>query len=305
MTLNRWWPLALALVGALIGAVAAVQIPAQGAARLLVIAVWQAMGGSIAATLVLLVTAIERVVGDGLTIATSRVPRALAVVTGAGVAVGVVIMLALASVEPGAGAPVLMMASLALVAVALVRPLAVAVGPLALLVASVALVEIPRELGVLDVHWSWSHTTTHRDDDTHAHCEGNDWPGAMKVAAVARGWRIEPRLGGNVGEQLTYEERPAANGELTVVFEGDVDVGWAECLIPLYKPVTVDADLDVRFRVEAAEGTATASCDGNGTARLHVELTTTGFSSCHHVREELADALRAQLAAFARGVAGG
>lgn len=297
------WPRWVAVAGGLLGLLLGTQAlggPMGALSLLFILLLAQSMAASIAAVLVLIGTAIEYVARRPRAIASSRVPRVLAATIAASP-----FLFSSAAILVGVTSwdAVAMCAASASVIIFAAHPrLARALGPVALLCAGIATLEVPRELGSLTFSFKTSKSEITRSRGDSSGCTQFRDPGGGANPPRARVWKLASHLGGNIGrlvdpaDQHSPEDLEQAD-VVVVSYEGDVDVGWAACLMPLYKSVSFDARIRYTYAVEPAGGGAPASCpSGTGTLVMHVDATMSGIASCRELRLELATRIREQLA---------
>jgi hypothetical protein len=302
------WPEKIAIGGLAFAVVASlvlmIWLPL-GIWSLLIGPLWLPIGAAGAAGLIVAGTAIERVRGRPLAIAHGSLPRTLALAVAAGYAAMWLLMIAFGVATASFRFAVMTAVVVGWAAIAWRAPLATTRARVLLLAATFLIVELPRELGVINAaaHRSW--TDIKRDTDAHTDCREIDWHGDASVATATRAWRIDPHLTGNVGHLLDGDDRPAADGELVVRFEGHVDAGWIRCLLPFYKSVSVHSVIGYDYDVHTQAGGGDLTCHGTGTLTLDMRHEDLGSSSCLGVRQDLSEAVQKLLADIARGLADG
>ncbi|CAN5268009.1 hypothetical protein BH11MYX1_BH11MYX1_12240 [soil metagenome] len=274
------WPRAVVGVWIAIGVVSALWIVhaaphVEVLSLLLVLATAEAVAGSSAAASVLVGLWIQRLRGRPFA---SSSHRLVAVLTGASLAVLALVATAIGWV-PALVALGAFGVALAVVGWKLLLP--TPAGVVAVLVACIVLVEVPRELGWLGfavTHSTWSTSTNQQFSQS---CRGASLPSRMA---------IESKLTGNVGSFVESDEPGGAR--MTV--SGDANINWVTCMLPLVKPVALRTTLE--FEIEAP------GCSGHGSYVYKTSAMIYGLESCRGARKKLARELRGSLVKLAANV---
>ncbi len=280
------WPIVVVALGALFGIAAMMKIlyPGPVDARLTVVlcALWQARGASIAAAIILLGTAGQQLAHRPLSSFDGRAARAVALGVGLGLFVSAAILTTIV-VDTSIVVLGLIGAAYAIIGGRRHGSGRWAVG---VLVAGVLLFEVPRELGMFNVTWDETSSTTdsHRQATTSPCVKG----------AIRRG-TLQPigSLDGNVGAMVFPDDLRAGSTEV-VRFAGSASVSWFRCMLPLVKPVSIDTTFDFDYH--------SGACSGGGTLALALHSTTTGIQSCHGLRVALARKINDELTKLAASI---
>ena len=284
------WPTWVGRLGITLGLVASVRIltrldDVSATLVAVVVAVWIALGVASASAVLLVAAAVQRVLRRSVTALTSPTPQMLAMSGGAALGVGgIVVCVLLGRLVEELALVALAGLMLAMIAFRTQPPVA-ALRAVALLVAAIAIVIVPRELGWIGANWFTSDQSSKRDGNWSTGCHG------------ANAWHIESQLDGNIGELVPRGPvRPGHPGELVLRAHGTVDGGGPLCYTPLYKSVHVETTINISYTLTIAG----ATCSGAGTVRLVLDRSVKGFASCRDVREDLAQTVSSELATVAK-----
>jgi hypothetical protein len=278
------WPMWIIALGILFGVAGALETLIAGPAMeaklvFLSIAIWQARGASSAAACIVIGTVIQQLRGKPLAVADGQAARLIAVIEGVGLFATAAIVMTIGMVPS--------LAAIGLIGLALgfagwwaaLRPMAAV--SVVLLVGAAVLFELPRELGWFDVSWVSRSTSSHTDRKDESKCIDDDGHhGPLQPVGS---------LDGNVGELVFDNARAGATQ--VVRFGGTLSVNWAACMLPLYKPLSIETTLYYAFDV--------GTCSGSGTLDFTLRTTAIGIRSCHGLREELAREVHEELAKVA------
>jgi hypothetical protein len=159
---------------------------------------------------------------------------------------------------------------------------------LAIVAACIAIVEVPRELGVFDLSLTGDSTA---DYDAVQHVFPHRC-GLPRTDTVVLSGKLDGNIGAHVFDDQTVTvdrggSSPAPPVTLRATIEGSLDASWVACMVPLYKSLTATGTL--RLTLTSGE------CKIREDVELSISTSVLGIQSCRGARAQLARHARAYL----------
>ncbi len=188
-----------------------------------------------------------------------------------------------------------------------------------LLLAAIALFQVPREEGLFSLRWNSVEHRASWSSSGGEQCTGmnlGDRPAT--IAAYRPAFFVAPTLSGSLGRRVN--ERLGGQGAqgyppgtAVVSIFGHIDYGDPLCYAPLVKSQTIRGRIDMTTTLlllggegegAAGDDSWSLNCTDTRTLDFTIESTSTGLSSCRDLADEAASQLIAQISAQANAVTG-
>lgn len=162
-----------------------------------------------------------------------------------------------------------------------------------LLLACVAAVWIPRELGHFSIHLKHDNWQTKSNTQRNSRCSGT----AGRTKRLR--WQLTGRLRGDIGSILTERftrarRQPAA---VQVMVSGDLGIAGPACFLPLYRSASGRGKLSLVFDYDKGS----ARCFANVEIALSIEASSWGIGTCYDLRKAVAQTVLKELHKAVRG----
>lgn len=236
----------------------------------------------------------------GTSLGESRVPRLVVGIAGAALAAIMAMIVAAGLRDPeliaaGVGG----LCAVAVAAVGSSRPWP-AWAALVALACVVVFFEVPRETGHLGSNVQMSRSQSRTEYTGRDSCTSVNGGRPPSFRGFAHAYVLALHLGGNVGDLLPKPAHTPRRGFGLAHIEahGRVDVPWALCFVPFYKPVSLSTTIEIRGVVEQPGG----HCRATTTMNVELELWVYGIQSCRRTREHVGELIAGHIDRAAQGM---